>query len=153
VPTSKALRREADALERRAAELTRRATVLREAARALDEGADVVPSQVGATLDGIVTGIAKPPRRSPRPAITPGEAQRRLGIAAARSGEHPFPQAVLATGRTVSEWSAAHGLKHYVVRTWYGKGRTGRPIPRQWADAIEEEFSIPASAWPRGVKG
>jgi len=115
-----------------------------------------VSSQSHARVNGIMNdpeSSPRTPRVAPRPATTPGEVRRRLGIAAARASAHPFPQAVLATGKTVSDWSAAHGLKHYVVRNWYGAGRKGRPIPRQWAEVIEREFAIPASAWPRGIKG
>ena len=107
-------------------------------------------------MDGTMTSPATPatpPRQPARPANTAGEVQRRLGIAAARASAHPFPQALLASGRTVANWAEANGLRPDEVRTWYGAGRKGRPIPRQHAEAIEREFGVPASAWPRGVKG
>lgn len=154
----KSLRREADELEHQAAELGRRADAARELARALRAAADAQSSQHGGTLDSVVRGSAtngQPPRQPSRPATTEGERRRRLGIAKGHAGTHPFPAAVLAAGSTIADWAATRGLKAVSVRSWFAKGEAARPIPRQWAEAIEREHGIPATAatWPRGIKG
>jgi hypothetical protein len=166
VPRSpKSLRREADKLEHQAAGLDRRARAARTLASALRTAAaaaeeiGVLQRELGATLDRIVTSSVTdgpPSRQSSRPAATEGERKRRLGIGKGdATSSHPFPQAVLASGSTIADWAAARGLKPVSVRSWFAKGEAARPIPRRWAEEIERDHGIPATAatWPRGIKG
>lgn len=66
--------------------------------------------------------------------------------------EHPFTRALHKQGVTVTEWAAKHEIDRSTVKFWYMDG--GRKIPRKWADIIEGELDVPATAktWKNGIR-
>jgi len=51
----------------------------------------------------------------------------------------------------VSEWARQNGLDPTVARSWFRPGDP-RKIPLAHAQRIRDEFDIPFSAWPKGVR-
>lgn len=100
---------------------------------------------------------------------TPMEAQntvppsRAAKISATKSARRkrdlPFQKALQLAGKSVKEWADEQKdppLDDERARSWMKKpGRSGRAIPRAWADRIAKEFpSVPAidESWPNGIK-
>jgi hypothetical protein len=82
-----------------------------------------------------------------------GEEKRRFGIAKALASDHPFPQAVIASGSNVTKWAKSQGLKRDEVKSWYSR-LAPRPIPKKYARLIAKTFGLEPSKklWPAGVK-
>lgn len=77
----------------------------------------------------------------------------RTGPGRPRKSQHAFPLALEAKGLTVAEWARARKLERSVVRSWFAsKERDQRSIPGHWAREIRNEYGVPFSAWPKGLR-
>lgn len=66
--------------------------------------------------------------------------------------KHPFAVALAERGSSVAEWARAHKLSRETVQFWVAA--KGRKIPRAYAEAIEKELGVPATAavWKNGIR-
>lgn len=70
--------------------------------------------------------------------------------------DHPFANALRAKRLSVAEWARKHkkqGLTVAKVKSWI-RTVDARQIPRKWADTIERELEVPATArtWKQGIR-
>jgi hypothetical protein len=70
--------------------------------------------------------------------------------------DHPFAKALREhkPPLSVRQWAEAHKLSRSRVQSWILDGDAGRRIPRKYADEIEKDFGIPATArtWKNGIR-
>lgn len=74
-----------------------------------------------------------------------------------------FQRALAMFGLSMPEWAESHGKKPNTVKSWVKHpSRGGRPIPREYAEAIAKEFVDPRTGeslvpavdtvWPNGIR-
>lgn len=56
-----------------------------------------------------------------------------------------------AAGRSIAEWAKANGVPYSTARSWFQKGKGGRPVPSRHYESMRAEFGIRRHEWPNGV--
>lgn len=109
--------------------------------------------------DDFLGGLTSPPdlatvATTMQPAAAPDTRKTRVSRARLRKAnrKHPFVEALVSLGLTVTEIARELDYPRSTVQSWYdGEKGNARPIPRKAAEAIRARLGVPLSAWPRKV--
>lgn len=93
----------------------------------------LTPSSNDATTATMTANEIAPPRKGPRP-VNP---------------DHPLVRALKKEGVSFAELGRAVKRSRQSVASWVAEGDANRPIPRDVAKYIKDEYGVPLSAWPR----
>lgn len=149
--TPRSMRELADRLERDAQAQLARAKQLRGAAETIEALREMRPltspelSTKDSTMAQATTALSTEKTRA---------LARGRGRSKALSEGHVFPKALYDRGLTVTAWAKRNRLSLATVSSWMATSDTGRRrIPLKYAQLIEKEFGLPASAatWPNGI--